>query len=519
MSTSPLRRRSVLLGAAALAAASQLPQPATASAYPTFNIKTNFGAKGDGVTNDTAAFQRAVTAITAAGGATLDIPAGVYIVGFEDKGPAVPADQPVTQPYYRSRPLLVLKELGFLHVRGSAGTVIRLASGLHYGSYNPRTGARFDPPAEDFNDLMYAARVGPMIEVTDSSDITIDNLELDGRSSTLILGGRYGDTGIQLTATGIRLLRNTNVRITDVHSHHHGLDGVTIGYGGLTTADPPRPHTVTRLRSEYNGRQGLSWTGGNALTVVDSQFNHTGRGAVRSAPTSGLDIEAEGSICRNGSFTGCEFVDNGGPGVIATNGDGGYTRFEGCTFWGTTTWSAYTNKPGLVFKWSNFYGRNNIGYGGADASLATRYGDCLFEDRPWTNGQVFRDGYLITDEASPAFAQNVQFADCRFVAHQVRSVWTDSDTSRKIFLRCTFDHRYTGVSDGGIQSHPWGARFVACTFTENMGGATTRRWYINVNGVVVDASPDGTPTTVTGPTVRWGSPTGPVGSIPVGTYG
>ncbi|GAA4086019.1 right-handed parallel beta-helix repeat-containing protein [Nonomuraea soli] len=512
MSHPPLRRRAVLLGAAAVAAAGALPLPARAAAYPVINLKTDCGAKGDGVGNDTGALQRAVEKITAAGGGTLDIPAGVYKIGGQNQG------RVAGQPYYRYWTMLEFKNLAFLHIRGSAGAVLRLAAGLHYGSFNPDDGTAQAPPAgEDYNEL-YRARVGAMIQVEDSSDVTIENLELDGRNGTLVLGGRWGDTGIQATATGMRLLRNTNVTISDVHTHHHGLDGLTIGYGGLTTADPPKPHTVTGVRSEYNGRQGLSWTGGNSLTVTDSQFNHTGRGAVRSAPTSGLDIEAESSVCRNGLFTRCEFVDNGGPGVIATNGDGGYTRFEGCTFWGTTTWSAYTNKPGLVFKWSNFYGRNNLGYGGADAALATKYADCLFEDRPWTNGQVYRDGYLVTDEASADSGQNVQFADCRFVARQVRSVWTNTDTKVKTFLRCTFDHRYAGVAEGGIQSHPWGARFVACAFTESTG-TTTSRWYVHLNGVVVDPSPDGTPTTVAGPTVRWGSPTGAVGVIPVGTYG
>lgn len=515
MSSSPIRRRSLLLGAAAVAAATQLPRAALAAAYPTFNIKTDFGAAGNGVTNDTTAFQNAATAIVNAGGGTLDIPAGVYIVGRESHTAGV-------TPYYVAEPIFDLNDqrptVSYLHIRGTTGAVLRLAPGLHYGAFDPVTGAaHHEPGTAIFEDGRFKAEIGWMIGVIGSSNITIENLELDGNSDQLVVGGRYGDTGIQLKATGIRLLRCTDVEVTDVYTHHHGLDGLTIGWGGLTTADAPKPHLVTRVRSEYNGRQAFSWTGGNAMTVVDSQFNHTGKGVIRSAPSAGLDIEAESSITRNGYFANCEFINNAGAGVDCNTGDSGYTRFEGCTFWGTTNRSVYTNKPGMVFKWCTFHGECNVGYGDPDEALATRYGDCLFEDTAWTNGQVYRRSYLITDDGSPG--ENVRFADCTFRAHQVRSVWTNTLTAQKTFLHCTFDHRNTAVADLGLQWHAWGSRIVGCSFTESMGG-TANRYYLNLNDIVVDASPDGIPTTVTGPAVRWGNPTtGLTGTIPVGTYG
>ncbi|WP_053207872.1 right-handed parallel beta-helix repeat-containing protein [Jiangella muralis] len=504
-----LRRRTVLAGAAAAAVATQLPRAAATAAYPTFDIRADFGAAGNGSTNDTTAFQQAAAAIQAAGGGTLTIPAGVYVVGRQTHTSGV-------TPYYVMEPIFALTGVQFLHVKGAAGAVLRLAAGLRFGSFHPTTGARYDPPSLPFTTASYGVEAGRMIEVLDGSDLTIENLELDGNNDQLVLGGEFGDTGRQLKATGIRLLGCTNVRITDVHAHHHGLDGVTVGQPGHTAADPATPHTITRLRSEYNGRQGLSWTGGRGLTCTDSQFNHTGRAAVQSAPSAGVDIEAEGSVCRDGLFTGCEFVNNAGSGLDVTHGDSGYTRFEGCTFWGTTTYSAYTTKPGLVFKWSTFNGTANVGYGSADAALATVYADCHFEDRPWTNGQVYRGTYLVTDAGNTG--QNVRYADCTFVARELRSIWTNDITVQKHFVRCTIDHRYAALADGGIQCHPWGARLVACTFTESMG-TSARNWYIHLNDILVENDVDGTQTTVTGPRVHWGSASGPVGTIAEGTYG
>jgi putative cofactor-binding repeat protein len=56
----------------------QLPQPDPPSPAKSLNVR-NFGALGDGVTNDTAAFARAIAALPAAGG-TLEIPAGNYLL-------------------------------------------------------------------------------------------------------------------------------------------------------------------------------------------------------------------------------------------------------------------------------------------------------------------------------------------------------------------------------------------------------------------------------------------------------
>src|SRR5687767_3043439 len=53
----------------------------TAAGDVLVDLKADCGAKGDGRTNDTSAFQKAAKLIYDAGGGELTIPAGVYIVG------------------------------------------------------------------------------------------------------------------------------------------------------------------------------------------------------------------------------------------------------------------------------------------------------------------------------------------------------------------------------------------------------------------------------------------------------
>lgn len=76
------RRR--FLGTACAAGAAALIPGAVPTDRPgrrrVYNVR-DYGARGDGSTNDTAAFQRVSRAVMDAGGGTISIPRGVYVVG------------------------------------------------------------------------------------------------------------------------------------------------------------------------------------------------------------------------------------------------------------------------------------------------------------------------------------------------------------------------------------------------------------------------------------------------------
>ena len=457
---------------------------------PTLDLK-QLGARGDGLHNDSAAFRAAAEQIQRAGGGRLIIPPGVYVVGEQ-------VHEDGKFPYYRAQPIFSVKNVDGLVIEGR-GATLRLAPGLRFGSFDKLTGQPFHPKPGGFTDPAYAARVGSMLQIHRSRNVVIRNLELDGNSGSLILGGYFGDVGRQLHAFGIELYNNSNVAVENVYTHHHGLDGILIGWHGLKEADPPTPHTLINVVSEYNARQGLSWVGGRGLRAYRCMFNHTGRGAFSSAPGAGLDIEAEESICRDGYFEDCEFVNNIGCAMVADSGDGGYTRFVRCTFWGVSTWSTWSAKPGLLYEDCKIYGSAVHGFGSTNAALATRYLRCHFEDKDYGTNGVYRSAALIECASR---GDNITYENCTVIAHKTRSFWFDSSNGRKVVRGCRIIHRYQ-PADGDFVALFRGAHIEHTRFEEDYPPETTARYRIEAQRVTLGPS-----VVVTGPCVRWGGRTG-----------
>ena len=459
-------------------------------AGPTLDLK-ELGARGDGQNNDSAAFRAAADIIQKAGGGHLIIPRGTYIVGEQ-------LHEDGKFPYYKSQPIFSVKNVDGLIIEGR-GATIRMASGLRFGSFDKLTGEPIQPKPGGFTDRAYAVSVGSMFVINDSRNIQIRNLELDGNSSTFVLGGYWGDVGWQLGACGIRMYQNINVVVENVHTHHHGLDGILLGWTGLKETDAPTPHTLINVVSEYNARQGLSWVGGRGLRVYRSKFNHTARGAFGSAPRAGLDIEAEDSICRDGYFEDCEFINNVGPAMVADSGDGGYTRFVRCVFWGVSNWSTWSRKPGLVYEDCKIYGTAVHGYGSTNALLATRYVRCHFEDKDYGTNGVYRVNSVIECALS---GNNITYEDCTIIANKTRSIWFDNGTEQKFVRGCTFIHRHQRADNDFVALFR-GAHIENTRFEEDYPIGTTNRFRIETQKVIV-----GTNVVVTGPCVRWNGRTG-----------
>ncbi|MDE3213015.1 MAG: right-handed parallel beta-helix repeat-containing protein [Bacteroidota bacterium] len=404
--------------------------PDRALSHSTVVHISDFGAIPDGKTNSTTAFQKASRFLEAHGG-TLIIDPGVYLVGRQHlSGSYTSGSSYIPEPIIRitgaQRPIIILGD----HAE------LKAADGLKFGSFNPVTGLK-DSIRKIGNRSDYYAAAFTFIAVIKSASITIKGLTLNGNSPQLDIGPAFGPEGIQMPALGISLNQDRKALIEDCYIHHCALDGVLIAWTGLTTQDPPYPHTLRHVQCEYNGRQGLSWVGGNQLTVTDCDFSSTGKALnhgvlVSSKPGAGIDIENEGSILRNARFVDCRIFDNTGPGVVSIGENTRNIQFQHCTFIGTTHSAAYPKSPGFSFDHCTFVGRVERIFGSADSAEATRFTHCFFTLDPKysPNGQVFGDTWEFYEGA------HVVFDHCQFDAADQKL--PTFNTPEVTFVDCSF---------------------------------------------------------------------------------
>jgi hypothetical protein len=414
-------RRTALKAAAVMAGAAGLQRARAAEEVGAFTPEM-FGARGDGVANDSDAMAALAAAVTANGGGTVRFRRTTYLVGKQR--PTGRFDDG-----YAFEPSKLLEFhgcTGRLRLIGN-GARLKCADGLRYGVF------RSDgEPAEHQAPYFGPGLATPyfhMIKIEGcSGPIEISELELDGSIGTHRIGGPYGDLGRQIPASGLALVNNRGTELVrDVHSHHHGLDGLLIdGFDG--DRDAGTRSRIVRMRAEHNGRQGCSVTGGRGYDFEEGSFAHTGRAGVGSMPGAGVDIEAEaGKQVRDLRFTDCTFSDNLGCGLIADSGDSADFDVARCTFIGTTSWSVWPGKPGFRFRGCTFVGAMAHAHGDSDPARAAQFVDCRFTDDPALSptGAVYGGTNPARPLADLSDARNVLFRHCAFLAtHEAVLPWS-----------------------------------------------------------------------------------------------
>lgn len=386
-----------------------------------------FGAAGDGRTNDSAAMERLSTAVNRAGGGRVVFRRTSYLVG----------EQRVQQlGQYRFSPAGLLAFEGCalpLHVEGNGARLI-CAAGLRYGVFGS-DGLPSHPPMPFFGGGLATPYLAMVSVERCTGDVRISDLDLDGRADRLIVGGQYGDTGWQIAASGLVLRDNRGAEVIErVRASGHPQDGLMID--GLDIDTPGVRRLLTDVLADGNGRQGCSMVGGRGYRFVRCSFTRTGRGRVSSAPGAGVDIEAEaGKHIRDLVFSDCRFADNAGCGMVADSGDSARVRFDRCSFIGTTNWSAWPAKPLYRFEGCSFVGALTHAFGDPDAVRATQFVQCLFTDDPARSPTGKAYGGVNSDHpiADLSDARNMLFDRCSFRAFHGALPWSIA----AIYRNCT----------------------------------------------------------------------------------
>ncbi|RZL16276.1 MAG: right-handed parallel beta-helix repeat-containing protein, partial [Hymenobacter sp.] len=345
--------------------------------------------------------------------------------------------------------------------------------------FDPTTKLPFEAATAFFIDGNYGISLGNTIVLQKCDNVEVADIMLNGSSPHLVVGGHWGDTGIQLPADGLFVQDSRRITLRRLAVHHFGRDGIQVLNRLAKSLDDPNREDILLENStfDYNGRQGLSITGANGLRAVNCSFSHTGRVVIPalgkvlfSNPGAGVDIEPEGGVVSHVRLASCRFVDNAGQGLVSDHyGDAPPVTKDivltNCLLWGVTNWSVWLRQPGFLFENCRLYGA--FVNGCAQAAGATRFVGCTFEDRPY-RGQAAYGLFLVHSDKE---ARRMSFANCHFIGHHSYLLLARPaapDTASAFRLRnCTFRYDYGSNPPLGTSDQLLGAVFSGSNTLES----------------------------------------------------
>ncbi|MGF6221942.1 M10 family metallopeptidase C-terminal domain-containing protein [Pseudomonas frederiksbergensis] len=251
-----------------------------------FNVQ-NFGAKGDGITDDTAAIQSAIDAAAAAGGGQVYMPTGTYIVS----GGEEPSDG-----------CLMLKSNVYLYGDGMGATTVKVAD----GSDTKITGVIRSAYGEETHDFGVSN-----LTIDGNRDSTTG--KIDGWFNGYIPGEAGYDSNVTLDSVEIKDCsgygfdpheQTVNMVIKNSVSHGNGLDGFVADFLSYSTFENNIAYD--------NDRHGFNIvTSTHDFTLTNNvAYDNGGNGIVIQRGSE--DIPSPSNI----TITGGEVYGNGAEGVL-----------------------------------------------------------------------------------------------------------------------------------------------------------------------------------------------------------
>jgi hypothetical protein len=360
-----------------------------------------FGLKGDGVTDNTNAFKKLSIWVKGNPNSSVTFSKGLYLV----KGTSFSKNGNLDLLV----PVIDLTQCYNIKLEGN-GSIIKYMGGRKFGAFDPLTGNKADK-ALPFYDRRYISELGDLILIRESKNISLKGFKLDGNIAKMIIGGKWGDRDYQVSHRGINIYNSCIINLSKIEIENFGLDGIGIHNNNYRTDKFSNKIVLDSIVSTYNGRQGLSWTGGNGLIIKNSIFSHTGEGTIKSSPGAGLDIEPEGgSYCDNAIVINSIFEYNTGAGFVTDLGDmTSDISFENCIFTSPNQFVVWPNGSNIMFNSCIFNGA--LIPAGKNSKLPVRYLKCIINDLANAKTTGVPSGYLVEGGGGQ---KNYIFDSCTF---------------------------------------------------------------------------------------------------------
>ncbi len=400
----------------------------------TKNIKTDFGAKGDGINNDAESFKEAAKYINNRGGfVKLIIPFGEYIVNTQRDNK--PETIKISDNIFLAVNVKNVTIVGGKNANGKSPK-IKYASNLYYGSFYIDKSGEITPYCNQKTPAKFThiASLGTIFYFEKCKNIILSNLNLDGNIENQIIGGIYGDYGIQLPHIGIYLSKNTDVSLNNMTITSFGEDGIYIKSNNTK---------LNKVQCLYNGRQGVSWVDGDSLTARESEFSYTGTKILYSKPGAGIDFEPEfGNDLHYARFTNCNFKYNYGYGIVNYNGKNKLknVQFDNCTIVGYENYAMVFMAENCTFNNCKFYGdiyQSYVAEEIPDPTKQMKFTNCIFSD-------VFKNKITknVNDYSLYLVNPYVNFTSCIFNIYTRKALaiaYKSKGTEQSVFSNCTFN--------------------------------------------------------------------------------
>ncbi|KTH84515.1 phage tail fiber protein [Enterobacter hormaechei] len=288
---------------------------------------SDFGVKTDGSDNADALWNLGQFISNATVPLYVIFPKGVSLVGSQEFAGATGKGYSY-RPSYFSRAWGDASDRGWFSIHRTnnditldmSGWTLKINNGMKQGSFDPVTGAVYNPASLPFYNYDYQAGHGFIFKAYKAPNLKLIGGKIDGNIPGASWGGKFGDDGYQVPSYNVWINECAGIDVNSLVSDSSPVDCIYINNGIDTGAISPLSSYMSsrfnRVIATNAGRNCWSYTGGHDDVFNDCIGTNAGSTASGisthfSSPQASIDIESEAGAIARLTFNNCKFTYGG----------------------------------------------------------------------------------------------------------------------------------------------------------------------------------------------------------------